>query len=96
MKKIAILTIVTFFTFSAFAGVSSYQERVDNWLKKDSPSNSGGIDDDDNPTDDPTVGGKSTPIGEGVFILSLFAGSYALINRERNLKKAKKHYIIKR
>jgi len=85
MKKIIILATTLFFTFGAFAGVSSYQERVDSWGKSNKSSLSGGFIDGggEDPTPDPTV-----PVGEGLLILSLLAGGYALINRkQREVKK---------
>ena len=89
MKKIIILGATLFFTFGAFAGVSSYQERVDSWGKSNNNSSisKGFIDDggSNQPTnDDPTV-----PVGEGLLILSLFAGGYALVNKKRNIKQSK-------
>jgi len=86
MKKIMILTAGLFFAFSAFAGASSYQERVDSWGKSNSGSVSKSIGDGDEPTPTPGVG--EGPIGSGLFILSLFAGGYALVNKKRNLKKS--------
>jgi len=88
MKKIIILTTALFFTFSAFAGTSSYQERVDSWGKSNNNSaiSKGFIEDGDtSPVGEPSVG--NGPIGEGLFILSLFAGGYALVNKKRKSKE---------
>jgi len=80
MKNIIILATTLFFTSGAFAGVSSYQERVDSWGKRNNSSSlsRGFIDDGETPTDDSTV-----PVGEGLLILSLLAGGYALVNRKK-------------
>ena len=88
MKKIIILGATLFFTFGAFAGTGSYQERVDSWGKSSNNSSiSKGFIDDGGSTeptnDDPTV-----PVGEGLLILSLFAGGYALVNKKRGLKES--------
>jgi len=86
MKKTIILTTALFFTFSAFAGVSSYQERVDSWLKGTNNSSvNRSIGPGESPEGELSVG---SPIGGGLFILSLFAGGYALVNRKRNLEKS--------
>ena len=79
-----ILTIGLFLAFSAFAGASSYKERTDSWTKSNnSGSVSRTIGENEDPTEDPGV-----PVGGGLFILSLFAGGYALLNGKRNLKKS--------
>ena len=91
MKKIIILGATLFFTFGAFAGASSYQERVDSWGKSNNNSaiSKGFIGDgggDTTPVGELSVG--NGPIGGGLFILSLLAGGYALVNKKRNLKKS--------
>ena len=89
MKKIIILGATLFFTFGAFAGTGSYQERVDSWGKSSNNSSiSKGFIDDGGSTE-PTNDDLTVPIGEGILILSLLSGGYALVNKKRNIKQSK-------
>jgi len=78
MKKITVLTVVLFFTFSGFAGATGIGARVENWLQNSGPSNSSAIGEEDEP-ENPAI----TPIGEGLLILTMLSGGYVL-SRKKN------------
>jgi len=89
MKKIMILTIGLFLAFSVFAGASSYRERVDSWTKSSSSSRSI-IDDSNNGTTPVGEDDLSVPIGDGLLIMTLLAGGYALVNAKSKINKISK------